>query len=100
MPEKLNRGYLEIMRIEKTDEFEKKLRKLVRRNRKLKLLVDRKLGLLLMPEKPAGLRLHKIESAGIDLWSISININLRIMFTYAKESVILLIEIGSHDEVY
>ena len=88
------------MRIERTDEFEKKLRKLVRRNRKLKLLVDRKLGLLLMPEKPAGLRLHKIQSAGIELWSISINMGLRIMFMYVKESTILLTDVGNHNEVY
>lgn len=88
------------MRIERTDEFEKKLRKLVRRDLKLKSIIDRKLGLFLMPEKPAGLRLHKIESAGIDQWSISINMDLRIMFMYAKEGVILLTDIGGHYEVY
>lgn len=50
------------------------------------------------PTHPS-LRLHKLTGEQIDEWSISIMGNVRIIFQYIPEGI-LLTDIGSHDEVY
>lgn len=88
------------MKIETNDNFDRKLHKLVKRDAKLKTLIDRKLELLLLDQKPSGLRIHKVDLKRGSAWSLSINLDLRIMFVYAQEDTIVLFDIGKHDEVY
>ena len=52
------------------------------------------------PHHPS-LRLHKIKSLGKDYSAISINYDFRIILTFIFENKgILLLDIGTHDEVY
>ena len=87
------------MVIKQSPDFVKKFNKLTNRNSRLEAKIESKLKLFLLNKNHNSLRLHKIKSGGVDMWSISVDMGLRIMFVY-RDYGILLITIGSHDEVY
>ncbi len=87
------------MVIKQSPDFVKKLNKLTNKNSRLETKIESKLKLFLLNKNHNSLRLHKIKSGGVDMWSISVDMGLRIMFVY-RDYGILLITIGSHDEVY
>lgn len=87
------------MIIKQSPDFVKKLNKLTHKNSRLEAKIASKLKLFLLNKNHNSLRLHKIKSGGIDMWSISVDMGLRIMFVY-RDYGILLFDIGSHEEVY
>lgn len=87
------------MTIHETSNFSKKLERLVKRNSDLRIKIDRKLQLLVTDSRNNSLRLHKINSRQKEVWSVSIDMKLRILFSYVDDGI-LLINIGGHDEVY
>ena len=46
------------------------------------------------------LRTHKLTGTLRGLWAFSVDYNTRVIFFFLKDDEILLIDIGSHDEVY
>ncbi|KKT29306.1 MAG: hypothetical protein UW41_C0012G0020 [Candidatus Collierbacteria bacterium GW2011_GWC2_44_18] len=87
------------MEIKTTLEFRLKVAKLCRKNKSIGNKIDQKLRILsLFPNHPS-LRLHKLQANNLENWSISIDKKNRIIFIY-QEYGILLINIGSHDQVY
>lgn len=87
------------MVIKQSPNFVKKLNKLTNKNSRLETKIESKLKLFVLNKNHNSLRLHKIKSSGVDMWSINVDMGLRIMFVY-RDYGILLITIGSHDEVY
>ena len=51
------------------------------------------------PHEPS-LRTHKLSGGLEGLWSFSINYGLRVTFKFLDKDKVLLIDIGSHEEVY
>lgn len=96
--ERPKNGSLGSMEIKATSDFEAKLDKLCRKNKSLEKQIEQKLSILSIFPKHPSLRLHKIQSNN-DAWSISVNPKLRVLFVY-RDYGILLINIGSHDQVY
>ncbi len=47
-----------------------------------------------------SLRTHKLSGELKDSWAFSINYSHRIVFEFADDNTIILIDIGTHDEVY
>jgi mRNA-degrading endonuclease YafQ of YafQ-DinJ toxin-antitoxin module len=45
-------------------------------------------------------RTHKLSGTLKDLWAFSCGYDCRVVFTFLAERTVLLIDIGSHDEVY
>ncbi len=87
------------MIIHETSNYSRRFEKLVRRNPDLREKVDRKLQLLVADRDYPSLRLHKIEMVGETVWSISVDLKIRILFSYIEDGI-LLFDIGSHEEVY
>lgn len=87
------------MVIHESTNYARSFKKLVKRNPGLGVNVDRKLQLLAADRYYPSLRLHKIETARETVWSISIDLKFRILFTYVSDGI-LLFDIGDHDEVY
>jgi len=87
------------MIIRSTSNFEKKVRKLKTKDESLKKRIDSKLKVLLQNPKHPSLRIHKLVSIRHEAWSISVNMQLRILFVY-RDYGVLLIDISGHDEVY
>ncbi len=73
--------------------------KLCRKNKSLGNKLDQKLQILsIFPNHPS-LRLHKLQSNKLEAWSISVSLKLRLIFVY-RDYGILLVDIGSHNQVY
>ena len=74
-------------------------KKLIRKNPRLQTKVKTALALLQSDPQHSSLRLHKLTGTPFDDWSISITRDIRIIFSYIQDGV-LLSAIGTHDEVY
>jgi addiction module RelE/StbE family toxin len=75
----------------------RKIKRLLRKDFKLEELLNKKMATLLSDPKHFDLRLHKL--SGTTKWSVSIKPDMRMIFEYWQENIVVL-DIGSHDEVY
>ena len=87
------------MIIHETSNYSRRLEKLTKKNPILRQRIDRKLQLLVIDSSHNSLRLHKIERNEGVAWSMSVDLKLRILFSYVEDGI-LLFDIGSHEEVY
>jgi mRNA-degrading endonuclease YafQ of YafQ-DinJ toxin-antitoxin module len=88
-----------------TPKFRRAYRKLVKRDRTLQANVDGALRNLQMDAFSAGLGTHKLSGSLVGLWACSCGYDCRVVFALqtdaeSGEEVILLLDIGTHDEVY
>ena len=88
-----------MMKIKQALVFVRKLEKLCKRDAVIRKKVGTKLKLFLINQNHPSLRLHKITASRDEAWSLSVDMRLSIVFIY-MEYGILLLDIGSHDEVY
>jgi addiction module RelE/StbE family toxin len=79
--------------------FKKKLKNLIKSRRELGAEIGEIIQLLLDDPKNLGLRLHKLNDDLGEYWSVAVNDDLRIVFYYLGNTVVLL-NIGTHEEVY
>jgi addiction module RelE/StbE family toxin len=80
-------------------------KRLVRKNPQLRPLIEATLQLLAEDHFHPSLRTHKLAGDLSGIWSCSIDYSYRILFEFVtnledEEEAILLINMGSHDEVY
>jgi addiction module RelE/StbE family toxin len=88
-----------------TETFTRKFKRLVRQNPQLRILIEQRLQQLSENPFQPSLRTHKLKGELSGIWSCSIDYSYRILFKFAKEQGgeeddILLLTLGSHDEVY
>lgn len=79
--------------------FIKRYRKITKKNQQLKQSIKKVINQFIKSPRHPTLHLHKLKGKMVDDWSISVEANMRIIFTYIKDGI-LLVDIGSHDEVY
>jgi mRNA interferase YafQ len=85
--------------------FKKSFRRLVRKNPQLQNKVLETLELLGNNPFAPSLKSHKLTGNLEGLWSCSVNYEYRIIFTFRTDattgdSLIVLLDVGTHDEVY
>jgi mRNA interferase YafQ len=85
--------------------FKRAYRKWVRKNPTLKPRIFEILDLLALDVFDPQLKTHKLHGQLESLWACSVEYDCRIVFTFEPdpesiEDMIVLIDIGSHDEVY
>jgi len=85
--------------------FNRSFRKITKKNPQLKDQIAKVLRLLADDPFTASLKSHKLGGDLAGLWSCSVGYDCRIIFNFSEdeellEMVILLVDIGSHDEVY
>ncbi|MBW4481162.1 MAG: type II toxin-antitoxin system mRNA interferase toxin, RelE/StbE family [Tildeniella torsiva UHER 1998/13D] len=88
-----------------TPKSQRAFKRLVKRNPQLKQTIRQTLELLVRDPFEPSLRTHKLSGSLEDVWSCSIDYKLRILFEFVDdpemdEQAILLLNLGSHDEVY
>ena len=88
--------------LRKSNKFIHKSEKLIQKNPDLIKRIDKALTFLRDNPKHPGLRTHQINDPDYGkIWSSWAHEDLRIFWKYEGEViVILLLDIGSHDEVY
>lgn len=85
--------------------FKKSFKKLIKKNPQLQAKILAVLELLSDDPLMPYLKSHKLTGQLDGLWSCSVTYDCRIIFSFRKDSVtgddlIVLVDIGSHDEVY
>ena len=85
--------------------FKRSFRKITKKNPQLKNQIVKVLRLLADDPFTPSLKSHKLTGDLAGLWSCSVAYDCRIIFNFSEddnllEMVILLIDIGSHDELY
>jgi len=80
--------------------FKRSYRRRVRKNEGLRRKFWKRLELFLSNPFAKQLRTHKLSGKLEGQWAFSIDEDLRVVFEFIGEDRALLIEIGTHDEVY
>jgi addiction module RelE/StbE family toxin len=85
--------------------FNRSFKKITKKNPQLKDQITKVLKLLADDPFTPSLKSHKLGGDLAGLWSCSVAYDCRMIFNFSEdeeflEMVILLIDIGSHDEVY
>lgn len=85
--------------------FSRKLKRLLRQNPQIKSQIEQTLEQLALDPFDPSLKTHKLKGDLANCWSCSINYSDRIVFQFVEnsetaEEEILLLTVGSHDEVY
>lgn len=85
--------------------FKRAFKRLIKKNPSLQTRVSEVLKLLEYDPFTPSLKSHKLTGNLDEYWSCSVNYNCRIVFKFSQsnelnQTFIILIDIGSHDEVY
>jgi mRNA interferase YafQ len=85
--------------------FKRSFKKIIKKSPKLQEQIIKALKLLADDPFTPSLKSHKLGGNLAGLWSCSVAYDCRIIFSFSEdekllEIVILLVDIGSHDEVY
>jgi addiction module RelE/StbE family toxin len=85
--------------------FKKAFKRLTKKNPHLQTKIMKVLDLLGEDPFSPSLKSHKLTGNLASCWSCSVAYDCRIIFTFSKDTdsdelVIILVDIGSHDEVY
>ncbi len=88
-----------------TSAFKRAFKKLIRRQPNLKASIEGRLRFLAIDPFAPMLQTHRLKGKLSGTWACSVEYDCRIIFSFVEnedetEDDILLIDIGSHDEVY
>ena len=85
------------MRIAKAKQFEKQYKKLPV---KIQKQFVQRLTLLLNDKNHSLLHVHSLKGKFSGLLSFNVTADIRVIFDYSYEDVLILVAIGSHSELY
>ncbi|HUQ85359.1 MAG TPA: type II toxin-antitoxin system mRNA interferase toxin, RelE/StbE family [Candidatus Limnocylindrales bacterium] len=78
----------------------KELSRIKKTDQKLEKKIIKQLQLLKTNPRHPSLRLHKLTGNLTNMWSISITMNIRMIYHLLDDSTAYFVDIGTHDEVY
>jgi addiction module RelE/StbE family toxin len=76
------------------------LKKWRRKNPQMAARFDERLSLFAQNPFEPSLRTHRLSGDLKELWAMSISYQYRLVFKFLPENKALLIDLGTHDEVY
>ena len=80
--------------------FKRAFKKKIKRNRALEEIFWEKLEKFMREPFSKELKTHKLSGQLKDLWSFSIGYDVRVIFFFAEKDKVVLVDIGTHEEVY
>ena len=80
--------------------FKRRYKKRVKNNTELKTKFWEAIELFTKEPFNPRLRTHKLTGKLSGLWAFSIDYDCRVIFKFLNDHEVLLIDIGTHDEVY
>lgn len=84
-----------------TDEYKKRLKKFLRKHPNMIDRYEKSIFILEHDPYHPSLRLHKLKGKLNEFYSISINMEYRVIIDFIiKDNEIIPVDIGSHDDVY
>ena len=88
------------MRITFSNDVKKCLAKVKQKDSKLAERIEKQLALFAENPKHPSLRTHKLSGNLQNMWSISITMNVRMVYLLLDNDSVIFIKAGTHDEVY
>ena len=88
------------MEVSFSSSFKRAFKKRIKGNTDLEAKFWQKLEEFIADPFAASLRTHKLSGKLKDLWSFRIDYDERVLFYFTEDDSAVLIDIGSHDEVY
>ncbi len=84
-----------------SDEYKKKLKKFLKKHPNMLDRYSKALFILEQDPYHPSLRIHKLRGKLSEFYSISINMEYRLIIDFIiKDDEIILIDIGTHDDIY
>ncbi len=80
--------------------FKRNYKKKIFRNAELKSKFNQSIKVFSEDPFNVKLKTHKLSGTLKDCWAFSIDYDCRIIFKFLDKNKVLLIDIGSHDEIY
>ena len=80
--------------------FLRNFRKWIKKHPALKAKFEEKLTLFTEQPFHSSLKTHSLTGNLKDYWALSITYEYRLVFKFLSENKVLLVNIGTHDEVY
>ncbi len=80
--------------------FKRAFKKKIKRNKGLEEIFWKKLERFIEDPFTKELKTHKLTGKLKDLWSFSLEYDLRVIFFFAEDNKAVLVDIGTHEEVY
>ena len=80
--------------------FKRSYKKRIHKNEDLRRRVWQRMDLFVANPFSTQLRTHKLSGKLGGLWAFSVDNNCKVVFEFTGEDRALLIDVGSHDEVY
>jgi mRNA-degrading endonuclease YafQ of YafQ-DinJ toxin-antitoxin module len=80
--------------------FDKHFAKRIASNRKLTAQFQSRLELFIINPKHPTLRVHRLKGAKKDVSAFSVTGDIRVLYLEPKKNSIILLDIGSHNQVY
>ncbi len=87
------------MKVYSSPKYDRALKKVLRKNPHIELKIKNKLELYKTNPEHPSLRLHKLTGNQKENWAISVEEDVRLIFSYIPDGIYLL-AIGKHEEVY
>jgi len=88
------------MKVTFSSSFKKAYKKRIRFDPEKQLKILEALSLFINDPYHPKLRTHKLTGQLNELWSFSIEYDLRVIFYFINDNEVILEDIGNHDEVY
>jgi addiction module RelE/StbE family toxin len=93
-------AYGKMIELKFTTHFKKTFNKLVRKNPACAFdILNALLQFSNNPQNPV-LKTHKLSGDKKELWSFTVQYDMRIIFGYETDKIAIIVNIGTHDEVY
>lgn len=83
-----------------SNSFKKSFQKKIKNNLPLKKKFWEKVDIFISDPFDVRLKTHKLSGKLKDLWSFSVEYDVRIIFFFPENEKAVFIDIGTHDEVY
>lgn len=80
--------------------FDKKLENIYRSNPKLLPKVAKQIKLFQFDPNYPSLRNHKLSGSLSKVWSVSVDMNFRMLYKILPDGSAYFFDIGTHDEIY
>ncbi|HFC97381.1 MAG TPA: type II toxin-antitoxin system mRNA interferase toxin, RelE/StbE family [Thermosulfurimonas dismutans] len=88
------------MKIGFSSSFKRAFKKKIKSRKDLETKFWQKVEIFMKDPFDRSLRTHKLSGKLKDLWSFSLEYDLRVIFYFAEKDKVVFVDIGKHDEVY
>ena len=79
---------------------QKEITNIAQKDKKLADRIEKQISLFEENPKHPSLRTHKLSGKMNNIWSISITMNIRMVYLLVDHGTALFVKIGTHDDVY